>query len=230
MNIQLPNRFELREKGELIAWVMKEGKNKILKIRPQYGSKDNQFINFRLIMTELTYELKGRNICSYCGQEFNTDDMTVDHLYPFSLGGPTIPENLVPTCKKCNQTKSYLTAEEYFKFKMLPINERENFKKQMKNEHEEILRKGLCITPKDFFTEEHIGHIIVPMNMSDPFHNTNYNTIANHYKIYKQYKYPIALDRKNYLLDGFYVVVLAKKNKDINLLANKLENVDVVLD
>lgn len=230
MNIQLPDKFELCDKGTLIAWIDKEGKDKVLKIRPQYDSKDNQFIDFRSIMAELTYELKGRNICGYCVKEFDYTNITVDHLYPFSLGGPTIPENLIPSCKKCNQEKANLTVEEFFRLKMLPINERENLKKQMKKEHEEILRKGLPIAPKDFFTEENIGHIIVPLNISDPFHTANFKSIVNHYKKYKQYKYPIVLDRKNYLIDGFYIVILAKKNNDTHLLATKLENVDVVLD
>lgn len=230
MIIQLPNRFEFCENGSLIAWVQKEGKNKVLKILPQYDKKGNQYIDFRSIMTELTYVLKGRNTCGYCGKEFDDADMSVDHLYPFSLGGPTIPENLIPACKECNKAKSNLTVEEYFRLKMLPIDQQESFKKQIQKEHEEKLKKGLRIAPDHFFTEEEIGHVIVPMNMNDTFHSTSLKAVSNHYKMYKNYKYPIILDAKNYLLDGFYVVILAKKNHDSKVPAIKLDNVDVILE
>ena len=230
MIIQLPNRFEFCENGSLIAWVEKEGKNKILKILPQYDKKGNQYIDFRSIMTELTYVLKGRNICAYCGKEFNESDMSVDHIYPYSLGGPTIPENMVPSCKECNEAKSNLTVEEYFRLKMLSIDQQESFKKEIQKEHEEKLKKGIQIIPNVFFAEEKIGHIIVPMNMSDTFHSTSLKAITKHYKMYQQYKYPIIVDSKNYLLDGLYTVIYAKKNHDTKVPAVKLENVDVILD
>jgi hypothetical protein len=41
--------------------------------------------------------------CRYCG----ADDvpLTVDHVIPWEAGGPSIEENLVTSCRKCNKTK-----------------------------------------------------------------------------------------------------------------------------
>ena len=37
----------------------------------------------------------------------------MDHLYPQDLGGPTIPNNLAPTCSDCNSEKGNLTEKQY---------------------------------------------------------------------------------------------------------------------
>ena len=229
MNIQLPNDFNFCKKGELLAWIEKEGKNKVLKILPQYDKMGGQFIQFRSIMTELTYVLKGRNVCSYCGNEFDVTDMSIDHLYPFSLVGPTIPENLAPACKTHNNEKGFFTVEEYSKYRMLSITEREIFKKRMENEHMQKRKSGIEIVPEYFFTKENIGHIIVPFNMMNTIYTSSFKSVVKYYNEYGLYKYPIVLDRKNYLLDGFYVVFLAMKKEDKSLKVVKLENVDVIL-
>jgi 5-methylcytosine-specific restriction endonuclease McrA len=41
--------------------------------------------------------------CQYCGHRGH--DLTVDHVIPRRLGGPTTWENLVCCCKKCNTRK-----------------------------------------------------------------------------------------------------------------------------
>lgn len=42
--------------------------------------------------------------CQYCGYRGN--DLTVDHVIPKRMGGPTSWDNLVCCCKKCNTRKS----------------------------------------------------------------------------------------------------------------------------
>jgi len=42
-------------------------------------------------------------VCQYCGQTGR--DLTVDHVIPKRLGGPTTWENLVCCCRKCNTKK-----------------------------------------------------------------------------------------------------------------------------
>ena len=57
--------------------------------------------------------------CRYCGR----DDvpLTVDHLVLWEEGGPSIEENLVSACKKCNKTRGnmqysdWVISEEYRK-------------------------------------------------------------------------------------------------------------------
>lgn len=47
--------------------------------------------------------------CRYCGK----DDvpLTVDHLVCWESGGPSIPENLVAACRRCNKTRGDLSYE-----------------------------------------------------------------------------------------------------------------------
>ncbi len=45
--------------------------------------------------------------CQYCGIELPTrDSITLDHVYPSSMGGKTCWENIVISCQKCNHSKS----------------------------------------------------------------------------------------------------------------------------
>lgn len=49
--------------------------------------------------------------CRYCGKD--GIPMTVDHLILWEVGGPSIDENLVTACKKCNKTRSNTPYEEW---------------------------------------------------------------------------------------------------------------------
>jgi len=48
--------------------------------------------------------------CVRCGSE---EELTVDHVHPFSRGGLTVPRNLQLLCKSCNSSKSAHTMEEW---------------------------------------------------------------------------------------------------------------------
>lgn len=48
--------------------------------------------------------------CVRCGSE---EELTVDHMRPFSRGGPTVPRNLQLLCTSCNSSKSAHTMEEW---------------------------------------------------------------------------------------------------------------------
>ena len=45
------------------------------------------------------------NTCIYCGKTHETSDLTIDHVHPKSMGGPTNTKNSVCACFKCNQEK-----------------------------------------------------------------------------------------------------------------------------
>lgn len=47
------------------------------------------------------YERDG-NACLRCDA---TEDLTLDHIYPWSLGGPDTDENLRTLCRSCNSSK-----------------------------------------------------------------------------------------------------------------------------
>lgn len=48
--------------------------------------------------------------CQYCGH--TAKDLTIDHLIPKRLGGPTTWENLVCCCRKCNTKKGDKTLQQ----------------------------------------------------------------------------------------------------------------------
>lgn len=48
--------------------------------------------------------------CGRCGTD---EELTVDHVRPFSRGGLTVPRNLQLLCKPCNSSKSAHTMEEW---------------------------------------------------------------------------------------------------------------------
>ena len=54
--------------------------------------------------------------CAYCG---STENITLDHVKPRSLGGPDTSNNVVCACHECNQDKShtewkYWYEQQYF--------------------------------------------------------------------------------------------------------------------
>lgn len=50
--------------------------------------------------------------CRYCGGK-NGTPLTVDHVITWESGGPSIPENLVTACKKCNRTRGETKYEDW---------------------------------------------------------------------------------------------------------------------
>ena len=55
---------------------------------------------------------RDHNICAYCGDEFESNDLTRDHVYPKARGGTNAWENSVTACKSCNHRKACRTPEE----------------------------------------------------------------------------------------------------------------------
>jgi 5-methylcytosine-specific restriction endonuclease McrA len=49
--------------------------------------------------------LRDRGRCQYCGQKFESNELTFDHLIPRSKGGRTTWENVLTACLKCNGIK-----------------------------------------------------------------------------------------------------------------------------
>lgn len=51
-------------------------------------------------------------ICHYCGEKFDRDLLTMDHVVPLSRGGKSTKGNIVACCKECNTKKKYYTPAE----------------------------------------------------------------------------------------------------------------------
>jgi len=50
--------------------------------------------------------------CQYCGEQFNSEDLTFDHVVPQAQGGRRTWENIVTACVPCNKEKAARTPLE----------------------------------------------------------------------------------------------------------------------
>lgn len=55
---------------------------------------------------------RDRCLCAYCGGEFKTSELEMEHVTPECQGGPTCWENLVTSCHSCNQKKAGRTPQQ----------------------------------------------------------------------------------------------------------------------
>jgi hypothetical protein len=49
---------------------------------------------------------RDQNLCLYCGQVFNRQELSRDHVTPVSQGGKDVWANVVTSCKRCNNHKA----------------------------------------------------------------------------------------------------------------------------
>lgn len=55
---------------------------------------------------------RARHCCEYCSTQsrYSSDPLTMDHITPRSLSGPTLADNLALCCHGCNQHKARRTS------------------------------------------------------------------------------------------------------------------------
>ena len=71
----------------------------------------------RLMTDKLRYEILKRDgfRCQICGATANDGvKLHVDHIYPVSKGGKTVPENLRTLCERCNMGKGDSIEDESY--------------------------------------------------------------------------------------------------------------------
>jgi 5-methylcytosine-specific restriction endonuclease McrA len=51
--------------------------------------------------------------CYYCGVKVTHRQLTMDHIVPLSRGGRSTKDNLVPSCKDCNNKKKTMLPVEW---------------------------------------------------------------------------------------------------------------------
>lgn len=56
--------------------------------------------------------LRDKGMCQYCGTKIALSISTYEHVVPKCQGGKTTWENIVTSCKPCNQTKGGRTPEQ----------------------------------------------------------------------------------------------------------------------
>ena len=52
-------------------------------------------------------------LCHYCGIKTAHKNLTMDHLVPLARGGRSTKNNLVPSCKDCNNKKKNMLPLEW---------------------------------------------------------------------------------------------------------------------
>jgi hypothetical protein len=90
--------------------------------------------------------------CAYCGHAITMDQMQIDHVHPRVAGGPDDIENMVPSCRYCNNYKLFFTLEQ---FRQMVANQIELLRRNSMN-FRTAERYGLVApTPRDivFFFE-----------------------------------------------------------------------------
>lgn len=57
------------------------------------------------LLAEVDPDEQGLYECKNCHQHFAADELTVDHIKPWSKGGRTVPSNAQLLCRACNSEK-----------------------------------------------------------------------------------------------------------------------------
>lgn len=211
MIVDLPEKFSM----EGVAVI----ENGILKIM--------RYIAFSDIMYELTYQMKGRNICGYCKKENEKKKMTLDHMYPQELGGLTIPNNLLPCCKKCNRTKGNLTSKEFRKYLKKKQEEKGKYLKKVQKHQEKLKKKGKYHIPIDWIEERKVSDL--KLMWTPNYSDKKYKKVRKHYEETGMFKKIVIVDRNNQILSGAVSYIVAKKMKLKTITVISLENVELTV-
>ncbi|MHB8948284.1 MAG: HNH endonuclease [Rhodoferax sp.] len=55
---------------------------------------------------------RDRQLCAYCGEQFDEEALTREHIIPFAQNGIDTWMNVVTACRACNHRKSHRTPEQ----------------------------------------------------------------------------------------------------------------------
>lgn len=185
--------------------------------------------NWRELMTHITVAKKGKK-CWYCGKRLKNNQITMDHLFPQDVGGPTISNNLAPACSRCNSKKGNLTEFQYRHCLSAPQKKKNILREKFLKENESRKYKTGYFLPKKWITSRRIDNVLVNINIHEQYKGKKYNKIEEFYKKYGNLPYPIIIDKNNYLLDGFLLLMFAKNNEIERVPTIVLKNVEVIFN
>ena len=183
-------------------------------------------MSFERLMYHITYVLRGKDICYYCGCDLNEKNRTLDHMYPRDFGGVSITNNLVPCCIDCNQKKNNLTLEEFFDWMNIQDpKKRKQRKNELLHDHEKYRYENGFYLPKEWY-QYMSDRVYVEILLTEEFkQGKRYNFISEFYEKYNHLPRPIVKSANNRLLDGFLVLLFAKENQIEQIPCINIENV-----
>lgn len=218
MNIKLPKEFFMEDKRKNQRAFIENG---ILKI--------SKFTPFRKVMIEMSYILKGRAKCCYCKKKKTKEEMAIDHVYPSDFGGPTITNNLLPSCKGCNNKKRNMTYDQYMEYLKAEEQGWERlYYKTLQEQQQTIREREHYQIPKKWITEVETEQIVARMDLDD-YQGRKYKTLEDFYFKHGFLQRPIVVDRRMFLLDGFCELMVAKNHNIKKVPVIRLDNVEVIL-
>jgi hypothetical protein len=188
------------------------------------------YINFEDLMYSLTYTIFGYDKCRYCGKLLTPADRSLDHIYPRSWGGVSIPNNLLPSCKMCNQNKADMAPYQYNRWLKLETHEerREYYKKCHKENSKRALN-GKFILPHSWYEDFDVTKLFHDMDFSC-LEQFKIDKVNEYYETNHQYNHPIVVSSDNWLLKGKHIIYHAIVHEIKTVPAIVLENVVVIRD
>lgn len=221
MIIDLPKKFTyINKNGEKVAYI---DENRILKMK--------NGVSFKRLMKEITYALKGNKICYYCGKKLKNGKISIDHVIPQDIGGPTIPNNLYPSCSACNTEKSNLLLKQYLKFRIIKgKKKRTKYKEKCIEENENLKYISHSKLLGDMITYMQTSDIKLLSNHRDctEYHYKKYEETEKFYETYNRLRKPIIVDRNLKLLGGFISLMYCKEHGIKTVPVIILENVEII--
>lgn len=226
MIIELPKSFtRYNERGVRVVYI----EDNILKMKVN--------VYFKGVMKAIVRSKRfGR--CFYCGKILSKEQQTVDHIIPQEVGGPTITNNLVLACKKCNNEKSNMNAIQYSKYlKRESINSKKNYFKEVQRKNEKLKKVKNFSFLNGWVTEmeldqikgykEHHQYFDINDNRKKRKKQSKYERAEYFYKEYGRLRKAIIVDRNNRLLSGYTSLKFAKNNWIRKVPVIKLDNVEI---
>lgn len=187
--------------------------------------------DFEKLMVEFTYMLKGTK-CHYCHRELFPNKMTIDHLFPSDFGGITIPNNLEPSCSRCNGTKSNMNEYEYRRWRSLADPEsrkrfyRRIIKRKKSRKFNSDDKNGFDL-PRRWITKINRTNIRCYSKISNQG-SRKYKKMMQYAKKYGKLPRPIVISSNNIILDGYTAFAIARELNFKQVPVIILDNVVVI--
>lgn len=186
-----------------------------------------KYTNFEDLMYTMTYALKGYDRCFYCGTKLTPKTRTMDHMYPRRWGGISIPENLLPCCKKCNQDKKDMTYDQFQEWRKLGSQkEKDDFYQKCLKQNLKIARSGRFVLKEKWLSKYDIREVLKYVSF-DRLDSDKSKKLASYYRNWNQYPHPVVVSSNDWIIKGMHILNHAK-DKRHKVMAIILENVVVI--
>ena len=217
MKIRLPQSFIYSNRTKNISAYVK---NDILYV--------SGYISFEDLMYTITYMVKGYDKCYYCECELTDKNRTLDHMYPRRWGGISIPENLVPSCKNCNQDKKDMSYDQFMRYRRLKTkSDKEKFYEECLQANFKVRRRARFVLNSNWLSVYDIRELLKYMKF-DQLEKTKSNNLAAYYRNWGQYTHPIIVSSNGWVFKGRHILHHAKRIKRKSVMAIVLDNVVVL--